>query len=144
VYRYFRYDGVICKSFDPFEATLTFAKGIPMNRVEILGPQHHTLNPRECADMTYFMKRQKINVKVEGTEDGEKWQSLGEVKGVSAQADFQPISFPARTLKGLRFRADTSGYKWNYKMDGKNGFFSVTGNSPHFGWRLFGPGKESQ
>jgi len=137
--RYLRYDGMSNRSdFDPFSATLTFAKSIPMNRVDILGPMCYS---RGLIKRHYFLRRQKISVKVEGSEDGKKWQVLGKVKGVSVQADFQPISFSTRPIKALRFTADTKGYSWDYPQDFDNGMFTLQNNTPHFGWRLFGPGK---
>jgi len=144
------YDGISNQySFEPFGATVIFEKAIPMNRVEILGPAHRSIKypirgRTNTEFQTLLMRKQKINVKVEGSEDGENWQVLGKVEGVSAQADFQPISFSARAIKALRFTADTKNYSWDYKQNDQDGMLSIQGNSPHFGWRYFGPGADKQ
>ncbi|NRA37933.1 MAG: hypothetical protein HRU15_07325 [Planctomycetes bacterium] len=136
---YGRYVGVRQnREFGEFSSTITFDKALIMNRIEIIGPQHFN-GFHDTTGAVHHGKRQKIDVAVECSEDGENWTQLGKLIGLNADADFQPILFSARSIKYLRFTADASAYNIDYVQSGKFGMFNLKRNMPHFAWRIFSP-----
>ncbi|MFB3893072.1 MAG: glycoside hydrolase family 20 zincin-like fold domain-containing protein [Phycisphaerae bacterium] len=132
------------QSFSPLGVTLTFGSPISLGRVEVLGPHHAygNIGPRE-------QRCQKIDVTVEISQDGRTWTKAGEVRGTSAEADFQAVDLPGGQIKALRLTGNAEPYRESYHpAQFWGGMFNHVGNCPHFAWRLFaadgGPGKKDK
>lgn len=79
-----------------------------------------------------------MDVTVEVSEDGTRWRRVGEVKGITADADFMPVEFEPVTVKKVRLTATAEPYHEDY-TPGMADLSKTTFDYPHFVWRLLAP-----
>ncbi|HUW55588.1 MAG TPA: glycoside hydrolase family 20 zincin-like fold domain-containing protein, partial [Planctomycetota bacterium] len=130
-----RYEGVRYQGFEPFGVTLTFEKPTTLARVELIGPTH------DWGSLgSYSVRRQKVDVTVEVSHDGEHWRKVDTLLGISAQTDFLPVELPGGPLRALRLTATAAPYhEFYHPTNFWGGMFNRPGSRPHFAWRLFAP-----
>ena len=127
--------GLFYRGFTPFGVTLEFGAPLRLARVEVRGPfqSYGGVGPRE-------QRRHKVDVVVECSEDGEHWQRAGELRGLSAEADFLAVDLPAKPVKAVRLTATGAPYHNDYHPAAEHGgMFENPAMCPHFTWRLFAP-----
>jgi hypothetical protein len=134
-YAYGRYEGVRLEGFGTFGATLTFEAPTRLERVELIGPMH------DWGSLgSYSLRRQKVDVTVEVSRDGEGWEEAGVLRGISAQADFLPVELPDAPIRAIRLTGTAAPYhNYYHPTNYWGGMFNRPGSSPHFAWRLFAP-----
>jgi hypothetical protein len=138
--RYFKQNNVMwCgDGFHDFGGTQTFAQPTRLCGVAILGPRHPSGDMSELP--AWAPRTQKLDVSVEISEDGTTWRKVGAVRGIVAEADFQPIEFPPTMVKAVRFTATGAPYhEFYHPTVFWGGMFTGIGASPNFSWRLIAP-----
>ena len=123
---------VACNTeYKPFGAVQTFDPPARLSRIEVRGPSYGV-------DHEYSLGRtHRLDVAVEISEDGLKWRQVGELKGISGDADFLPVEFDPTTVKKIRFTATAGPYHREYSPSMAN---PIAGpDYPYFVWRLVAP-----
>jgi hypothetical protein len=123
---------VYCNAnYKPFGVVQTFDPPTRICRVDVRGPSYGV-------DHEYSLGRShRLDVRVEISEDGQTWRAVGELKGISGDADFLPVEFEPALVKKLRLTATAEPYHEEYNP----GMAShIAGpDYPYFVWRLFAP-----
>jgi len=142
-YRHFTdiYDMAYCEiDFRPFGAEVTFEKPLALSRVEIRGPT--SLGGHWGA---FAPRTKKADVTVEVSEDGKTWRKAGELRGVSADADFLPVDLGTRDgagIKAVRLTGTVAPYRQHYhpvQVQGDVFWRSEKHWNPSFTWRFVSP-----
>jgi hypothetical protein len=119
------------KNYKPFGIVQTLEPAVQLCRVEIRGPSYGV-------DHEYSLGRtHRLDVTVEISQDGLKWRQVGELKGISGDADFLPVEFEPTVVKKIRFTATARPYHWEYSPTMAH---PIAGpDYPYFVWRLLAP-----
>jgi len=134
-----RYDMAYATTdFSPFGLEQVFAKPVRLSRIELLGPFNHGFASHFTE--AFAPRTKKVDVKVEVSPDGTTWQTAGELRGLSAEADFLPVALPAADLKAIRLTGSAAAYSEHYPT-AKLGIFGsgIAAWNPSFYWRLIAP-----
>ena len=136
-----RLDGglLMCNvNYKPFGVVQTLEPPARLCRVDVRGPSYGV-------DHEYsFGRVHRLDVTVEISEDGETWRKVGDLKGISGDADFLPVEFEPALVKKLRFTATAAPYHLEYNPGMARFIMYVTGpDYPYFVWRLFAPAEGS-
>ncbi len=128
---------VACNTeFKPFGFVQTLEPAMRLCRVAIRGPLYSGAGYDRA--LSYSLGRNhRLDVTVEISEDGQSWRKAGELKGLSADADFLPVEFQPTVAKKLRFTATAEPYHDDYNpgmADSREPY-----DQPYFVWRLFAP-----
>ncbi len=90
----------------------------------------------------YAPRGKKADVTVEVSADGATWRRAGELKGISADADFLPVDLGGATVKAVRL----SGTVWPYReayhpvqVQGDQFWRHEPHYNPSFWWRFVSP-----
>jgi hypothetical protein len=114
--------------FEPFGVTQSFETPIKLCRVEVRGPTFGIGVKSQSLGRNH-----RLDVELSISEDGEHWRKCGELRGISADADFQAIEFSPATLKKIRLTATAAPYRRDYPA-GYDAAADV--DYPFFVWRL--------
>jgi hypothetical protein len=138
--------GLYLRGFEDFGGTQTFDKPVTLCRVDVRGPVGSRLSGEPLPRST---RGNKVNVKVEISPDGTNFRKVGELSGISGEADFMPIEFPPETVKAVRLTGSSPPpYHETYFLrignagasgSARNIFFALPYLCPHFHWKLYAP-----
>ena len=110
-------------------------------RVELRGPTY--AGAGLTRSFSYSLGRNhRVDVTVEISEDGEKWRNVGELKGLSGDADFLPVEFEPAQVKKIRLTATAAPYHENYNPGVAD--VRVPFDQPFFTWRLVAPANPAE
>jgi len=76
-------------------------------------------------------------VSVDISEDGNTWQNIGELKGISGDADFLPLEFTPTLVQKIRITATAEPYRSEYNPSMANPI--ANWDFPYCVWRIFTP-----
>ncbi len=88
----------------------------------------------------YAPRTKKADVIVEVSEDGTAWRKAGELRGISADADFLPVDLGGASVKAIRMTGTVRPYRGNYHpvhVQGDMFWPQETHYNPSFVWRAF-------
>ncbi len=129
------------KDFGPFGVVQTLEPATRLCRVELRGPTY--AGAGLTRSFSYSLGRNhRVDVTVEISEDGEKWRNVGELKGLSGDADFLPVEFEPAQVKKIRLTATAAPYHENYNPGVAD--VRVPFDQPFFTWRLIAPADSAE
>ncbi|MFB3893073.1 MAG: glycoside hydrolase family 20 zincin-like fold domain-containing protein [Phycisphaerae bacterium] len=135
------YDLAYCDvDFSDFGVEVTFDKPFVLSRVELRGPT--SLGGHWGAFAT---RAKKADVAVEVSEDGKTWRKAGELRGISADADFLPVDLGGAAgipVKAVRMTGTAGPYRLHYhpvQVQGDIFWRGVPHYNPSFTWRFVAP-----
>ncbi len=125
-------------NYKPFSVVQALEPPTRLCRVDVRGPSYGV-------DHEYsFGRVHRLDVTVEISEDGETWRKVGDLKGISGDADFFPVEFEPVLVKKLRLTATAGPYREEYNPGMARFIMYVTGpDYPYFVWRLFAPAEKA-
>ncbi|MCL2640365.1 MAG: glycoside hydrolase family 20 zincin-like fold domain-containing protein, partial [Phycisphaerales bacterium] len=119
------------KDYKPFGVVQSFQPAIKLSRIAIRGPTYGI-------DHEYSVGRpHRLDVTVEISEGGRIWQKIGELKGISGDADFLPIEFPPMFIRKIRITATAEPYRAEYAP--AMAHIVARWDYPYFVWRILTP-----
>jgi hypothetical protein len=99
--------------------------------VEVRGPTYGV-------DHEYSLGRtHRLDVTAEISEDGQTWRKIGDLKGISGDADFIPLEFDPATVSKIRLTATAAPYHAQYNPGMSHPV--ARWDYPYFVWRLLAP-----
>ena len=125
-------------NYKPFGLVQTFDPPMRLCRVDMRGP-----NSSFGHDHEYSLGRShRVDAMVEISEDGTTWRKVGELKGLSGDADFLPVEFEPALVKKLRLTGDAGPYHEEYNPAMASPIARL--DYPFFVWRLFAPTESAE
>jgi len=124
------------QDFSDFGVEVILDTPTAFDRLEIRGPVSHRAHWASRAQ-----RKRKVDVNVEVSEDGTTFRKVGDLKGLSADADFIPLALDGKPIKAIRMTATALPYAEGYlpvQVQG-NIFDGIPHANPSFNWRLVLP-----
>jgi len=118
-------------NYKPFSVVQSFATPVQLSRIDVRGPTYGV-------DHEYsFGRPHKLDVTVEISEDSATWRKVGELKGISGDADFLPVEFAPVNVAKIRFTATAEPYRAEYAAGMAHAVARL--DYPYFVWRVLTP-----